>query len=327
MLRRIVICLPLTVFLLIVPFAHAQQQQKTPKLGWLGGRSPSGPAGAGERVRQALAGLGYIEGKSIMIEYRYAEDKLERLPALAGELVRLNADVIIAPTTIEVRAAKNATKTIPIVFYNVPDPVGSGLVDSLARPGGNITGFSTINALLSGKRLEILKETIPKLTRVAVLWDPKNPASAEQWKDSQEPARQLGLQLHSMEVSSSDKYESAFKEAVKARSGAVLMTQSTLGAANSPKIVELAAKNRLATISTRGEYVMLGGLMSYSADEAESFRRAAVYVDKILKGAKPGDLPVEQPTKFEFVINLKTAKQIGLTIPPNVLARADRVIR
>ena len=183
MLRRIVICLSLTVFLLIVPFAHAQQQQKIPKLGWLGGRSPSGPGGAGERVRQALAGLGYIEGKSITIEYRYAEDKLERLPALAGELVRLNADVIIAPTTIEVRAAKNATKTIPIVFYNVPDPVGSGLVDSLARPGGNITGFSTINALLSGKRLEILKETIPKLTRVAVLWDPKNPASAEQWKE------------------------------------------------------------------------------------------------------------------------------------------------
>ena len=265
------VCLPLTLFLLIVPFAHAQQQQRIPKLGWLGGRSPSGPAGAGERVRQALAGLGYIEGKSITIEYRYAEDKLERLPALAGELVRLNADVIIAPTTIEVRAAKNATKTIPIVFYNVPDPVGSGLVDSLARPGGNITGFSTINALLSGKRLEILKETIPKLTRVAVLWDPKNPASAEQWKDSQEPARQLGLQLHSMEVSSADKYESAFKEAVKARSGAVLMTQSTLGAANSPKIVELAAKNRLATISTREEYVMLGGLMSYSAAEAESF--------------------------------------------------------
>jgi putative tryptophan/tyrosine transport system substrate-binding protein len=327
MLRRIVICLPLTVFLLTIPFAHAQQPTKIPKIGWLGGRSPSGPAGAGERVRQALAGLGYIEGKSITIEYRYAEDKLERLPALAGELVRLNADVIIAPTTIEVRAAKNATKTIPIVFYNVPDPVGSGLVDSLARPGGNITGFSTINALLSGKRLEILKETIPKLTRVAVLWDPKNPASAEQWKDSQEPARQLGLQLHSMEVSSADKYESAFKEAVKARSGAVLMTQSTLGAANSRKIVEFAAKNRLATISTRGEYVMFGGLMSYSAAEAESFRRAAVYIDKILKGAKPADLPIEQPTKFEFVINLKTAKQIGLTIPPNVLARADKVIR
>jgi putative tryptophan/tyrosine transport system substrate-binding protein len=274
-----------------------------------------------------LAALGYVEGKSITIEYRYAEDKLERLPALAEELVRLNADVIIAPTTVEVRAAKGATKLIPIVFYNVPDPVGSGLVTNLARPGGNVTGFSNINALLSGKRLEILKETIPKLTRVAILWDPKNPASAEQWKDSQEPARQLGLQLHSMEVSSADRYETAFRDAVKARSGAVLMTQSTLSAANRPRIVELAAKNRLPAISTRKEYVTLGGLMSYGADDTESYQRAAVMVDKILKGGKPADLPVEQPKKFEFIINLKAAKQIGLTIPPNVLARADKVIK
>jgi putative ABC transport system substrate-binding protein len=307
--------------------AEAQQASKIPKLGWLGGRSPSGPGSGGESFRRALAALGYIEGKSITIEYRYAEDKLERLPALAEELVRLNVDVIIAPTTAEVRAAKGATKTIPIVFYNVPDPVGSGLVTSLARPGGNITGFSTINALLSGKRLEILKETIPKLTRVAVLWDPKNPASAEQWKDSQEPARQLGLQLHSMEVSSADKYESAFKEAVKMHSSAVLMTQSTLGAANSPRIVELAVKYRLPAISTRENYVTLGGLMSYGADDTEFYQRAAAIVDKILKDAKPSDLPIEQPKKFEFIINLKAAKQIGLTIPPNVLARADRVIK
>ena len=197
----------------------------------------------------------------------------------------------------------------------------------MARPGGNVTGFSTINALLSGKRLEILKETIPKLTRVAILWDPKNPASAEQWKDSQEPARQLGLQLHSMEVSSADRYETAFRDAVKARSGAVLMTQATLFAANSPRVVGLAAKNRLPAISTRKEYVTLGGLMSYGADDTESYQRAAVMVDKILRGAKPADLPVEQPTKFEFIINLKAAKQIGLTIPPNLLARADKVIR
>jgi ABC-type uncharacterized transport system substrate-binding protein len=293
----------------------------------LGGRSATGPGSGGERFRSALAALVYIEGKSITIEYRYAEDKLERLPALAEELVRLNVNVIIAPTTVEVRAAKGMTKTIPIVFYNVPDPVGSGLVNSLARPGGNITGFSTINALLSGKRLEILKETIPKLTRVAVLWDPKNPASVEQWKNSQEPAQQLGLQLHSMEVTSADKYETAFKEAVKARSGAVLVTQSTLGAANSPRIIELAAKTHLPAISTREDYVTLGGLMSYGADDTESYQRAAVMVDKILKGTKPADIPVEQPTKFEFVINLKSAKQIGLTIPPNVLARADKVIK
>ena len=324
--RRIHLWLMAT-FLLTAITVHAQQTPKIPKLGWLGGRSPSGPGSGGERFRHALAALGYIEGKSIIVEYRYANDKLDRLPALAEEVVRLNVDVIIAPTTVEVRAAKSATKTIPIVFYNVPDPVGSGLVSSLARPGGNVTGFSTINALLSGKRLEILKETIPKLTRVAVLWDPKNPASTEQWKDSQEPARQLGLQLHSMEVSSADKYESAFKEAVQARSGAVLVTQSTLDAANSPRVVELAAKNRLPLISTGKEHVTLGGLMSYGADDTESYQRAAVMVDKILKGTKPADLPVEQPTKFEFIINLKAAKQIGLTIPPNVLARADKVIK
>jgi ABC-type uncharacterized transport system substrate-binding protein len=324
--RRIHFWLVVT-FLLTGVTAHAQQASKIPKLGWLGGRSPGGPGSGGERFRRALAALGYIEGKSITVEYRYAEDRLERLPALADELVRLNTNVIIAPTTVEVRAAKGATKTIPIVFYNVPDPVGSGLVSSLAQPGGNITGFSTINALLSGKRLEILKETIPKLTRVAVLWDPKNPASAQQWKESQEPAQRLGLQLHSMEVSSAEKYENAFKEAVKARSDAILVTQSTLGAANSPRIKELAAKNHLPAISTRGEYVTLGGLMSYGADDTESYQRAALLVDKILKGAKPAELPVEQPTKFELVINLKTAKQIGLTIPPNVLARADKVIK
>jgi putative ABC transport system substrate-binding protein len=235
--------------------------------------------------------------------------------------------LLVAPTTVEVRAAKNATKTIPIVFYNVPDPVGSGLVDSLARPGGNITGFSTINALLSGKRLELLKETIPKLTRMAALWDPQNPASVQQWKDSQQPARELGLQLYSMQVSNADKYEDAFKDAVEARSAAVLVTQATLVAANSPLVVKLAAKNRLPSIYHQQAYVTLGGLMSYGADDTERFPRAAVIVDKILKGAKPADLPVEQPTKFELAINLKTAKQIGVTIPSNVLARADRVIK
>ena len=307
--------------------AEAQQPAKMHRIGWLGGRSPSGPAGAGESFRHALGALGYIEGMTMKIEYRYAEDKLDRLPALADELVRLNVDLIIAPTTVEVSAAMHATKTIPIIFYNVPDPVGSGLVESLARPGGNVTGFSTISALLSGKRLELLKETIPKLTRVGVLWDPQNPASSAQWKDSEQPARELGLQLHSMEVSSADKYESAFKVAVKGRSGALLVTQSTLGAANSPRIVNLAAKNRLPAIYTRERYVNSGGLMSYGPDDIESYQRAAVMVDKILKGTKPADLPVEQPKKFEFIVNLKAAKQIGLTIPPNVLARADKVIR
>ncbi|MGZ8497332.1 MAG: ABC transporter substrate-binding protein, partial [Candidatus Binatia bacterium] len=281
----------------------------------------------GENMRLALRTRGYVEGKTVRIEYRYAEDKLDRLPALAEELVRLNVDLIIAPTTVEARAAKAATKTIPIVFYNVPDPVDSGLVDSLARPGANITGFSTINALLSGKRLELLKETLPKLTRVAVLWDPQNPSSVQQWKEVQEPARGLRLQLYSIERSSADKLESAFREAVKARSGALLVTQSTLNATISPRVIELAAKNLLPAIYTRDERVTQGGLMSYGADDAESHQRAAVMIDKIFKGTKPADIPVEQPMKFEFIINLKAAKQIGLTIPPNVLVRADKVIR
>ena len=314
------------LLLATIPAVQAQEG-KIPKLGWLGGRTPGGPGSGGEKFRSALNALGYIEGKTMTIEYRYAQDKLDRLPALADELVKRNLDLIIAPTTVEVRAAMRATKTIPIIFYNVPDPVRSGLVDNLARPGGNVTGFSTINALLSGKRLEILKETIPTLTRVAVLWDPQNPASAQQWNDSQQPAQQLGLQLHSMEVSHADRYESAFREAVKARSGGLLVTQSTLGAANVPKILGLAAKNRLPAIYTREDRISGGGMMSYGADDAEPYQRAAMMLDKVLKGAKPSDLPVEQPKKFEFVINLKAAKQIGLTIPPNVLARADRVIR
>jgi putative ABC transport system substrate-binding protein len=321
-----VLALGAMLFALGLP-VQAQQQTKVPKIGWLGGRSPSGPAGAGENFRRALRALGYVEGKTVTIEYRYADDKLDRLPALAEELVRLNIDLLIAPTTIEVRAAMRATKTIPIIFYNVPDPVGSGLIDSLARPGANVTGFSTINALLSGKRLEILKETVAKLSRVAVLWDPKNPASAQQWKDSQQPAQELGLQLHSMEVSSADKYESAFKDAVKVRSNGLLVTQATLVAANIPRVVHLAIQNRLPSISHGEEYVAIGGLMSYGADDAERFHRAAVIVDKILKGTKPADIPVEQPRKFQFIINLKTAKQIGLTIPPNVLARGDKVIK
>ena len=203
----------------------------------------------------------------------------------------------------------------------------SGLVDSLARPGGNITGFTSIAAELAGKRLELLKETIPKLSRVAVLWDPQNIGSTQEWKESQLPARDLGLQLHSMEVSSADKFDAAFKEATKARSAALVVTRSAFTNSYQKRIADLAAKNRLPAIYRREDFVDSGGLMSYGADRTEPYRRAAVYVDKILKGAKPADLPVEQPTKFEFIINLKAAKQIGLTIPPNVLARADKVIK
>jgi putative ABC transport system substrate-binding protein len=241
--------------------AEAQQQAKVPKVGWLGVRPAS--AGRQETIRRMLGELGYVEGKNIAFEYRYADDHLDRLPALADELVRLKVDVVVTPSTPEALAAKNATKTIPIVFVNVSDPVAVGLVDSLAQPGGNITGFTNIAAVLAGKRLELLKETVPKLSRVALLWDPQNPASAQQWKESQLPARQLGLQLYSMEVSSADKYESAFKEAIKARSGALAVTQHALASSNQKRIADLATKNRLPAIYPRGDRVASGGLMSY----------------------------------------------------------------
>jgi putative ABC transport system substrate-binding protein len=305
--------------------AEAQQQAKIPKIGWLGARSASAPAR--ELFVRELRALGYVEGKNIAIEYRYAEGKLDRLPALADELVRLKVEVLLAPATPAAVAAKNATRTIPIVFYTGSDPVAAGLVDSLARPGGNLTGFTTIFTVLAGKRLELLKETVPKLSRVAALWNPQDAISAQQWKESQLPARELGLQLHSMEIRSANDFQSAFKEATKAGSAALAVTGSPFVQSNQKEIAELAAKNRLPAIYPDAEFVASGGLMSYGADQAEAYKRAAVLVDKILKGAKPADLPVEQPTKFELVINLKAAKQIGLTIPPNVLARADRVIK
>jgi putative tryptophan/tyrosine transport system substrate-binding protein len=327
LVRKNVICLALSAMLFALCFsAEAQQQGKLPKIGWL---SPGSVATSRiELFLREFRKLGYVEGKNIAIETRYAEDKLDRLPGLADELVRLKVDVLLTPGGNGALALKNATRTIPIVFFGaVSDPVEAGLVDSLARPGGNITGFTTISAVLVGKRLELLKETVPKLSRVAVLWNPKGQGAEQAWKDSQLAARELGLQLHSMEVSSADKNEGAFKEATKARSTALSVTQHTLASSNQKRIADLAAKNRLPAMYYRGDFVASGGLMSYGADQDESYRRTAVFVDKILKGAKPADLPVEQPVKFEFIINLKAAKQIGLTIPPNVLARADRVIR
>jgi putative tryptophan/tyrosine transport system substrate-binding protein len=305
--------------------AWAQQQARIPKIGWLSARRAS-PIGQ-EIIVRMLRDLGYVEGKNVAFEYRFADDKLDRLPALADELVRLKVDVLLMPGTPGALALKEATRTIPIVFLDVTDPVAAGLVDSLARPGGNITGFSSIEAVLAGKRLELLKETVSKLTRVAVLWDPRNPGSTQEWKESQLAARELGLQLHSMEVSSADKYQGAFKEAIKARSGALAVLSTPLAASNQNQIAELAARNRLPAIYVQGIFVTDGGLMSYGPDRTERYRRVAVFVDKILKGTKPADLPVEQPTKFEFIINLRAAKRIGLMIPPNVLARADKVIR
>ena len=327
MKKKITVLTLCTVLLSLCVSAEAQQKSKIAKIGWLAARPPSGPTGGAELFRGELRKLGYVEGKQFTFEYRSAENKIERLPELADELVRLNVDVMIASSTAEATAAKNATRTIPIVFTLVADPVATGLIDSLARPGGNITGLTSIATVLVGKRLELLKETIPKLSRVAVLWNPQDTGSRQQWNESQLAGRELGLQLHSMEVNSPEKFESAFKETVKARATALAVTQSALFDPNQKQIPKLATKHRLASISNRGEYAANGGLMSYGPDRAEPFRRAAAMVDKILKGTKPADIPVEQPTKFELVINLKTAKQIGLTIPPNVLARANKVIK
>jgi ABC-type uncharacterized transport system substrate-binding protein len=329
--RKIFVWLLAAFFLTTVFPAEAQQQTKVAKIGELLFRpgSTSGyPIGAGREVfRAKLRELGYIEGKSVAYETRSADGKIDQLHVLADELVRLKVDVLVASSTSEAVAFKNATRTIPIVFVVQSDPVADGLVDSLARPGGNITGVTNIASELAGKRLELLKETVPKLHRVAVLWNPRDPGSTQRWKESQLAGRELGLQLHPMEVSSADKFESAFKEAVKAGNNALAEMAGTVAAANRKQIADLATTHRLPAIFEREDFVVSGGLMSYGSDRAESYRRAAVMVDKILKGAKPAELPVEQPTKFELVINLKTAKQIGLTIPPNVLARADKVIK
>jgi len=331
----------ITLLLLAVGTFVEAQQAKVAKIGFLGTRPASGseaepgsPEARGasmrlgnESVRRILREFGYVEGQNIAFEYRSAENKLDRLPALADELVRLKVDLLFTPGINEALAAKNATSTIPIVFSTTADPVAAGLVDSLARPGGNITGFTYIGAVLSGKRLELLKETIPKLSHVGLLWNPQDPGSTQQWKESQLSARELGLQLHSMEVSSADKYEGAFEQATKARIAAVAVTQSALTNSYQKRIADLAAKKRLPAIYPRGDFVENGGLMSYGADQAEPLRRVASMVDKILKGAKPADLPVEQPTKFELMINLKAAKALGLTIPPVVMMRAEKVIK
>ena len=316
-----------TLFLTIGFTADAQQPVKVPKIGWLGFRPVIEARLGNAAFQRELGELGYVMDKNITIEYRSAEGRPDRFRTLADELVRLKVDVLITPGTPATLAAKNATRTIPIVFTGVADPVPTGLVDSLARPGGNITGFTEISERLAGKRLMLLKETIPKLSRVAVLWNPRNPGNAQQWEQSQLSAAGLGLELQSIKVSSADNYESAFKEAIKMRSGALAIAQDSLAQFNLKLLSDLATKNWLPAIYSRGEFVDGGGLMAYGPDPAETYRRVAVLVEKILKGTKPGDLPVEQPTKFELVINLKTAKQLGLMIPPNVLARADKVIR
>src|SRR5215813_5883875 len=276
--KTIIVVWLIALALVSFRLADAQQHEKIPKIGWLGARPTPGSGTGSELLLRELRKLGYVEGNNIAIESRYADNKLDRLPALADELVRLKVDVLLTPSTPAALAAKNATRTIPIVFLSVVDPVGVGLVDSLARPGENITGVTSIAAELAGKRLELLKETIPNLSRVAVLWNPQDPGSAQQWKESQIPARELSLQLYSMEVSSAHKYDDAFKEAIKAHSAALAVTQSSLFIVNQKQIADLAAKTRLPGIYPREDFVASGGLMSYGANQAEALKRAALYV-------------------------------------------------
>jgi putative tryptophan/tyrosine transport system substrate-binding protein len=306
----------------VVVRAEAQLMKKVPRVGFLAGsRQPYQ-----EAFRQGLNELGYVEGKNLIIEDRYAEGKLDRLPNLAADLAANRVDIIVALAPAAVRAAKNATSTIPIVMSHGGDPVAQGFVTSLARPGGNVTGLSNFSAELGGKRLELLKEISPKVARVAVIWNPDAPGPVLTFKELEIAAKALKVQLQSLQVRGPDDFEEAFW-AARERSGSLVVIQDVVTVTHLKRIVELAAKNRLPAVYMEKEFAEAGGLMSYGPSQPDMFRRAAVYVDKILKGAKPADLPVEQPTKFELVINLKAAKQIGLSIPPNVLARADRVIR
>jgi len=318
----------IALLLVLVPLAEAQQSKKMPRIGVLRSDTPAASARRSEAFRQSLKDLSYVEGKNIAFEHRWAEGKIDRLPALAAELVFLGVDVIVVSNTPGIQAAKNATNAIPIVFVGLgTDPVEIGFVASLARPGGNITGVGSGGPELYGKRLELLKEAVPRLVSVLYLRNPDNPASRLTQEEISAAGRVLGLQIQTFEVRKADELDTAFQVATRARSGGLIVAQTPPINTEINRVVGLAAKNRLPAIYADANWVDAGGFMSYSTDTTDVYRRAATYVDKILKGIKPADLPVERPMKFELVINLKTAKQIGLTIPPNVLARADRVIR
>ena len=323
-----VICVALGALLLAFGFsAEAQQPKKVPLIGFLGATSPSTISDRVEAFRQGLRELGYVEGKNIVVEYRWAEGKIERLPDLATELVRLKVDVIVSGGNSATQAAKKATNTIPIVMTQVSDPVASGFVASLARPGGNITGLSTLAPEISGKRLELLKEIVPRLSRVTVLGTSNEPGTAQALRETEVAAGAFKVKLQYLDILGPKDIETAFRTAAKGRADAVVALSSPFLLAHRTQVADLAVKSRLPATYYSAEFVEAGGLMSYGVSFPDLYRRAATYVDKILKGAKPADLPVEQPTKFEFIINLKAAKQIGLTISPNVLARADRVIK
>jgi len=323
--RNLALVVTLALSVLFAPFAaEAQRPGNVPKIGWLASGS-SAPT-LNDAFRQGLRDLGYVEGKNIVIEYRYAE-RFDRLPSLATELVHLKVDVIFASGGAQpALAAKNATTTIPVVMSNVGDPVAFGLVASLARPGGNVTGLSIVALELDGKRLELLKESFPEVSRVAVLWSPTNPGSVINKRQMEAPAQSLGIQLQSVEIRTPSDLEQAFSTMKRERAEAAITINSPVVINQLKRIVDLTAKNRLPAMHSERRWVESGGLMSYGPNYADLYRRAATYVDKILKGAKPANLPIEQPSKFELIINLKTAKALGLTLPPSLLLRADQVI-
>jgi len=307
----------------------AEQRSPVPRVGVLASAGSATTSGAQiEAFRQALRQLGYVEGSNVIVEYRYAQGEQDRMASLVTELVQLQVDVLVVTALTAIRAAKHATKTIPIVMVILSDPVATGIVENLARPGGNITGFTRLTRELSGKRLELFKEAVPQLSSAAVLWDADSPGSAAAFKDYEAAARSLRIPIQSLKMTGPNPdFELPSHPGAKPSSSGLLSINNALLRRHSKQIADLAIKSRLPSMHEGSDYTTAGGLMSYSANETEAYTRAALYVDKILKGAKPADLPVEQPTRFELVFNLKTAKQIGLTIPPNLLARADRVIR
>ena len=326
-MKRIISIWALTAILLTISFAQAQQPKKIPRIGYLSGVSPAAEAARRDAFTEGLRGLGYVEGKTIIIEYRYSGGNYDRLATLAAELMLLKPDIIVTGGSPSTRAAKRATHTIPIVMTNDPDPVANGFIVSLARPGGNITGLSTLAPELSGKRLEILGEVVAKLSRIAVLGTSTSPAFAPVKKEIDLAAKAHKLQLQYQDVLDFKDIDTAFRAATKGRADAVLTLNSGILNSQRAQIVNLAVKHHFPAIYTQAEYVDVGGLMYYGVNLVNLSRRAATYVDKIVKGSKPAEFPVEQARTFEFIINLQAAKQIGLTIPPNVLARADRVIR
>jgi ABC-type uncharacterized transport system substrate-binding protein len=327
-MRQIGLAVVLAVSLFLAPLpGEAQQAPKIPRIGFLAPGTPAATAQNTETFRQGLRGLGYVEGETFILEARYGEARFERLPALTRELVGLKVDVIVTTNDLAIAAVKRETRTIPIVMVNSTDPVGTGFVASLARPGANVTGLSNFSPELSGKRLELLREVIPGLSRVAFLWNPDVRGSVLAYKETVGAARSLRLQLHSVELTRAEDLDRAFSEVMEQRAQVLIVqTPNPILFSNREQITTFAQRKRLPSIYGGSSYVNAGGLMSYGPSTPDMFRRAAIYVDKILRGAKPADLPVEQPTKFELVINLKTAKALGLTIPQSILMRADQVI-